>query len=171
MRVIGAERLAELEPQTPTLFARIRDAPALDWLPLEVDLELSSLIATSCGPEADRLRARTCLRTALDAPLLRPFVLGVETLFTLDPGGMLRQVPRGWPVLYRECGVMRYEIGGLGRRLLVHDRVPAILLDHPYYNAAIAGALESFFDLCKVEGEIEIERAGPARVHYHLSWW
>ena len=172
-RVAGPEQLRQLEHARPALFAQIRASSNLDWLPLELDLELSALVSECLGPETDRDRARCCLRTALDAPLLRPFVLGVETLFSLSPNAMLRQVPRGWRVLYRDAGTMRYEIEQGNQRLLIYESVPSELRDHPCYLDAIAGALEGTFDLCHAEGEITVEAVPdhPSSVCFRSSWW
>jgi hypothetical protein len=154
-----ARVLGRLQPDT---LAHIRGAGRLDWLPLALDLELSATIIEQLGPELDRSRSRACVRSHLDQPLLRPFVYGVETLFGRTPAAMIAAVPRGWPMLYRNAGALRYEVTGALRRVLIYQDMPRSLAEQPSYLDAIAASLESLFDLCGVDGRVTVERVDAA---------
>jgi hypothetical protein len=158
---LGTERLGQ-----------IRGAGHLDWLPIEIDLDLCRAVAEVLGPEVERERGRRCVRTLLDTPLLRPFIAGVDMLFGLEPAALIGQVPRGWHAVYREAGRVRYEVGVGLRRSLVFEEMPPNMVASGIYLEAIAGALHSLFDLCRVEGSVEVVCADVdrSRVEFEFCW-
>lgn len=167
--VAGGEYARVLGCMRPGSLRRIRGAGSLDWLPLELDLELVEAVADVLGPEVDRERARLCVRACFDTPLLRPFVAGIELLFGLEPAALIGAVPRAWHVLYRDAGRIHYEIVPGLQRVLIYEQIPASVLTNHLYLEAIAGALESLFDVCKVDGSVELaevdEHRGRAELH------
>lgn len=162
-----AELLAALRPDT---LVQIRSAGPLDWVDLELDIELSAAVVAVLGPSGNRARARLCIRHLLDQPLLRPFIRGAELLFGRTPGNMIATVPRGWPAVYRDAGRVRHEVVDGRRRRLIYEDVPAELLGAGSYLEAIAGALESLFDLCGVEGRVEIGHIDARRREAELMF-
>jgi hypothetical protein len=145
--------LSRLHPQT---LARLRAVARLEWLPLEIDLELGNAVADVLGPDVDRERARLCVLHAFETPLLRPFLHGADMLFGLSPAGLIATLPRGWPAVYRDAGSLRYEVDGGLRRVLIYQDVPAEIIGSRLYLESLTGALESIFELCKVEGTVSL---------------
>jgi len=132
----------------------IREAGPAQWLPLEYDLILAEAVEANLGPGADRERTFGCMQRSLHTTLLRPFVVGVEMVFGLEPASFLRQVPRGWHAVYREAGSMRYIVDGPSQRSLVLSGAPEALISSPIYGDSIAGALTAVLALAGVEGEV-----------------
>jgi hypothetical protein len=161
---------ARMQPETR---ARIRAASWIDWLPIELDLELAEAVAAELGPAADRQRARMSIQLSVESPLLRPFIVGVQTSFTLEPGSVIRQAPRGWLAIYKSAGTLEYQIGQGAERVLVYSDIPAQVVASALYLDAIAGAFESLFDLCRVEGSVSVEAVDPRRRRAELrfSWY
>jgi hypothetical protein len=170
--IAGSEHtrvLARLQAETRQ---RLSSAAWIEWLPLEIDLELSFAIAAALGPDVNKERARLCVLQLFESPLLRPFIHGADMLFGLSPAGLIATVPRGWPAVYRDAGVVRYEVDGGLRRLLIYDGVPPQVIGNRMYLDSLAGALESVFDLSKVEGSVTIGQIDVAarRVELQFEW-
>jgi hypothetical protein len=170
--IAGSEHtrvLARLRPETRE---RLRLVTRLEWLPIEVDVELSLAVADVLGPDVDRERARLCVLHMFETPLLRPFIHGADMLFGLSPAGLIATIPRGWPAVYRHAGVLRYEVADGLRRVLIYDDVPPVVICSRLYVESLAGSLESVFDLSKVEGTVTIGPIDVAarRVELHFEW-
>jgi hypothetical protein len=161
--------LARLQPET---LARLRSVTRLEWLPIEIDLELSRAVADVLGPDVDRERARLCVLHVFETPLLRPFLHGADMLFGFSPAGLIATIPRGWPAVYRDAGLPRYEVDGGLRRVLIYQDVPPVVIGSRLYLESLAGALESVFELCKVDGTVSLGPIDVAarRVELHFEW-
>jgi hypothetical protein len=170
--IAGSEHtrvLARLRPDTLRL---LRSVTWLEWLPIEIDLELGLAVADVLGPDVDRERARLCVLQCLETPLLRPFIHGADMLFGLSPAGLIATVPRGWPAVYRDAGVLRYEVDGGLRRVLIYEVVPPAVIGSRLYLESLAGALESVFDSSKIEGSVTLGPVDIAarRAELHFEW-
>jgi hypothetical protein len=170
--IAGSEHtrvLARLRPETRE---RLRSVGRLEWVPIEIDLELSAAVADVLGPDVDRERARLCVLHVFETPLLRPFIHGADMLFGLSPAGLIATVPRGWPAIYRHAGVLRYEVDDGLRRVLIYEDVLPVVIRSRLYLESLTGALESVFDLSKVEGSVTIGQMDvPARrVELRFEW-
>ncbi len=161
--------LARLHPQT---LARLRAVARLEWLPIAIDLELGNAVADVLGPDVDRERARLCVLHCFETPLLRPFIHGADMLFGLSPAGLIASIPRGWPAVYRDAGSLRYEVDDGLRRVLIYEGVPPEVIGSRLYLESLAGALESIFELCKVEGTVSLGPVDVAarRAELHFEW-
>lgn len=170
--VAGSQHRRVLARLQPTTLQRLRSAAWLEWLPLEIDLELSQAVADVFGADIDRARAHLCVLHLFKTPLLRPFIRGAVILFGLSPGTLIATVPRGWPAIFRNAGVMRYEVDGGLHRSLIYEDVPPVVLGNPQYLESLAGALESVFALSKVNGSVTVGPLDVAarRVELHFEW-
>ncbi|PRQ05511.1 hypothetical protein [Enhygromyxa salina] len=170
--VAVGEHERALDRMRPESLARIREARRFEWLPVALDVELTEAVADEFGPAVAAARSRQSLGHSTRTTLLRPFIDGVIKLFGLDPSSMFRQVPLGWNAIYRNAGRMRYEVSAGSDRALIYEEVPVVILGSRVYLDAIAAALHSLFDLCKVDGEIEVAEIDPsrARVELRVTW-
>jgi hypothetical protein len=161
---------AQMRPES---LAAIRSASWFDWLPLEFDIELAHAVAKVLGPAKDRERACQSVLLAFQSPLLRPFLIGVEKVFGLQPGPLIRQSTRAFQAVFREAGWMAYAVGQGNQRVLVWSEVPALVLEDRLYLDAIAGAYEALFVLCKLDGSVAVAAIDLARHRAELwfSWY
>jgi hypothetical protein len=170
--IAGSEHTRVLARLRPESLARLRAAAWLEWLPLEIDLELCVAIADTLGSEVDRERSRLCVLNCCETPLLRPFLRGADMLFGFSPAGLIATIPRAWPTVYRNAGLMRYEVDGGLRRVLFYEDVPPAVIGSRQYLEAIAGALEAVFELCKVDGSVSLGQidVGARRAELYFEW-
>jgi hypothetical protein len=154
--IAGSEHKRVLARLQPSTLARLRSVTRLEWLPIEIDVELGLAVADTLGPDVDRERARLCVLHCFDTPLLRPFLRGADMLFGLSPAGLIATIPRGWPAIYRDAGLVRYEVDGGLRRVLIYEDVPPVVIASRLYMESLAGGLESVFEFCKVDGSVSV---------------
>jgi hypothetical protein len=154
--IVGAQRIATIE------------APPSDWLPIEIDIALTEAVQEVLGPGGVRSWSREALSTSLDKPFMRP-LLGALRVFGVTPAGYTKLGPRGWGAIYRDCGTLEREVLDEHHILLRHVDVPPAMLESLPYNEGIAGAFEVIFPLCRVVGEVALERTS-SEVRYGLTW-
>lgn len=163
----------------------IECAGPLVWLPIEADLALQRALAEVLGVERTREFVLAKARQFMAGSLLQNLVQTAVDLFGLDPGSLARVVPRGWMLLYRDCG--RWTV----TRSLDPDRnrarewreVEMRLVDLPSACASetawvtavgtVQHALLLLSGRLDKEGEVELlDRVldGPAQLVYRVAW-
>ena len=139
-----------------------------EWLPVELDVELTAAIAEEVGVDGARAWAHATAAAELQRPLLKPIV-GMLRIFGVSPLGCAKVVPRGWDLIYQGCGRMVREATEGDTALLWLQAPPPALTSCPAYLEGTAGAMAVLFDLCGVEGEVLLDHVGPD-VMFHLRW-
>lgn len=163
----GAERRvrARLQPE-------VRDgldaAARSDFLPALVDFEVAVAIHAELGPEAARRVAREVLRRGLTGSVLGGLVRSAAALFGLTPPGLLRWAGRGYGRVCRDCGELAVTATEEGVVRLALTGLPEGM-EAPSYLESMAGALEAFLDVCRVEGRVDVEPR-PGGAAFVLRW-
>lgn len=150
----------------------IEEAPRTAWLDVQHDINLAQGVTDVLGLEGDRTRARTALRISMDGALLRPMVDGATRLFGLTPSSILRVAGRAWGAIYRDAGAIRVHHDGERHVRIAYAEIDADILRSEVYLASISGALLATFDLCKVEGTVNVENLDrqAATAEFHFRW-
>lgn len=164
------ERVRSLIPAA-SLHA-IDTTPGFSWLEFEHDHWLMDATIEVLG----RTEAIECWRRSIgklvERPLLRNFVEGSLRLFGTRPGKLLKVLPRGWSLAYRDFCVPRHEtLGDAGARVHFEEIAPQAFGSEGYLHCWHAICL-GVFDLEKPTGarvEFEIDPPG-ARAVAHFSW-
>jgi hypothetical protein len=157
-----------LERVSPLVRQALGAALRLDYLPVMVDLEVAAAIRDELGSRGARAVARESLRRTLHGNLLGGLVRLATVLFGRTPSGLLRLSERGYAQICRDCGTLRLASAGEKEAELRLDHLPQEL-NLPSYLDAMAGALEAFFDLCGVEGEVRFD-PWPGGARFVLHW-
>jgi hypothetical protein len=161
----GARVRARLRPESREA---LDAASRVDFLPAMVDLDVTVAIHAEVGPEAARQVAREALRRTLTGTLLGSLVRSAAALFGLTPPGLLRWSARGYGRVCRDCGELAMTSAAEGLVRLTLSGLPADL-EAPSYLDSMAGALEAFLDVCRVEGSVRVEPR-PGGAAFELRW-
>ncbi len=155
----------------PTL-RTIADASGMDWLPLSVNLEATHAIHAGLGPEGFRALFHDMQLESFRGPLLKYVVDTAIQLFGLDPASWARWIPRGWGLVFRDCGAWRVERAEPGRARLSVEGLPPACSGDPVWLASVAAALSALIDLARTRGTFELlEVDGAAgRATYEMRW-
>jgi hypothetical protein len=153
---------------SPLVRQAIDAAFRLDYLPVMVELEVIAAIREELGPKGSRMVSREGLRRTLKGSMLAGLVHSATVLFGNTPGGLLKWVGRGYGRVSRDCGELRLEKAGESTAEVRLEKLPAEL-NLPSYLDAVGGALEAFFDVCEVKGEVTYD-PWPGGARYTLTW-
>ncbi len=155
------EEGARVRAADPELFAALDAAPRSAWLPIALNLRWVEATERAFGwPTAlDFLAAR--VQDQFGNPLFRAFVEGGVRLLGFDPGALVRLIPRGLGITFRDHGVwsavrtsetsVELRAAGLPKELAEHAR---------WVESVGAGAL-AMFCVCQVEGRARLAEHRP----------
>ncbi len=168
---LGPEARAEvLRRVSPDTLNRIQDAVQVQWLPYALPAELCRCVREVSGEEAVRGWSRASVSGALKGSLYGPFVSGVITVFGLSPTAAWKVLPKAYLAAFRDCGELQVTNSGPGRALMVLASLPSEARDRDWL-VSVAGGFEAIFDMCRVEGRVELEfndlHADP---RFHAAW-
>lgn len=150
---------------------RIASATRVEWLPIDVDVELTEAVARITGEDGLRKWSRAALAASVEAPFLRPIVRTAITLFGLTPASLLRHAPIGWKQVYQDCGAIRFEsVSDTHVRLHLDGAAPQMTSSKPYL-VGVAGAWEAAFDIARVEGGVvTLDVPSPVAAVFDVTW-
>jgi len=150
---------------------KVANSVSVAWLPVECDVDITRAVVDVLGVEGNRRWSRDALLRSAHGPLLKPILEGAIALFGLTPHGLYRVTPRGFAMIYRNIGEVRYEVVGDQHARIVHEAIPPSLLEVPWYLEGIAGAFEAGYAFLGLEGEVRFELdAGLRTAHYDIHW-
>lgn len=155
LTTLGPEMEARVRERVPPSTLRvIEDSTRVDWLPVELNVELAEAVYGECGEARTRAWARASFHLSLNA-FFKPLLETILRLFDPTPHRILGFVPRAWPAVYRNCGVPSVtEQASTESHVTLQDLPPALMNDA--FLRAVAGTLECAMELAKVRGQIEL---------------
>jgi hypothetical protein len=134
--------------------SEIASARGLSWLPLERLLAMSAAAAEYGGEEALRALVHDTMRLAFESPVWHRVIRIAIDTFGLRPPQVARWAPSIYRLAFRGTGKMRVERADDNGARVVFEGVPAVCYEHPAYVAALAHALEFFFELTETSGSV-----------------
>ena len=146
--------------------------PRLGWIPIEHDVFVPTAMHAVLGPERFRELLRTFVLRHVEASFLSPLVTKTSRLFGLNPVSLVRMLPVGWGLIYRDfCDIRVESLDATSAQVIFEDVVPEALASTPYlesFRAILAGV----FTVTGHEGDVkilEIDR-DLARVVFAMDW-
>ncbi len=149
----------------------IQDTLPLDWIELEHDRHIVTGFMDVLGHDRAHLFFRGLLAQQLESSLLRSTVTTALRMFGATPGALARAFPIGFSTTYRDVGRVRAVPRGAGEAAIVFEAVAPEVLDTPAYPESFRGFFAGFFDVCRVEGEVEsVNDFEGGRIEFSLRW-
>lgn len=126
------------------------------WLEFEHDHWLMDATMQVLGQQEAIRCWRKSVNKLVERPLLRSFVEGGLRLFGARPGKLLKLVPRGWSLAYRDFCVPTFELIEPGQAELRFEDVAPQAFASPGYLHCWHGVCQGIFDLEKPkDGSVE----------------
>jgi hypothetical protein len=151
----------------------IDEAAGPEWMPFELNLELTRAIHDALGRAEFEAFFRGHQLESFRGPLLRAFVDGVVSLFGIAPGSWLRMVPRGWGLVFRDCGEWTpvRDVAPGHSEIALAALPPEAVVDD-VWPRSVAASISATIDLARTTGAMTVERldAVARTVHFALRW-
>jgi len=152
---LGA-RGAAVRAADEALFLELASAPRGAWLPIALNVRWVEAAARAFGwPAAlDFLAARVA--DQFGSPLFRSLVDGGVRLFGLNPGALMRVIPRGLAIVFRDCGewtVVRTSDSSLELRA---GSLPEQVASHARWLESIGAGAIAMLALCRTSGSVRL---------------
>jgi hypothetical protein len=155
----------------PAALAAIDDATGVDWLPAQLNLDLTLALHAALGDPRFGRFFRQELARAFSGPLLKVIVEAALRVFHADAAAFAGWVGRGWPLLFRDCGSWIVERAGVREAVVrVHDLPPAFVND--VWLRSVGHSLDAFWDLARVRGTVTLTASDPQQrtATYRIAW-
>lgn len=165
-----AEHIRSLIPE-PVLDA-VEDAMPSAWLPLEMNIQVADILATALGPERSLSFFRGMVLREYETSLFKTFIAGITRVMGVTPAVFVKVVPRGWELVYRDCGSFTpLDVDANSARLLF-DELPELCVRNRLWLDAVRSTFYSAFDLADVTGTVAWDELNlkDRRAVFHFQW-
>ncbi len=169
---LGQEAEARVrELLQPTTASTIVESPRSMWLPLALDVELTSCVETVVGQQGLFDWSRNAQKKTFEGPLLRPVIDGGLRLFGVRPLRIYKLTPRAFTLMFRNCGEIKIDSKGDCSLDIVHTHAPPGMADGAYLHGS-AGAYSAGLDILGFRGSVTVapREAGNPTVVYEVRW-
>jgi hypothetical protein len=151
----------------------IDETPGISWLDFEHDHWLMDATIAELG-ERDAIECwRQSITQLIEKPLLKNFVSGALRIFGARPGKLLKMVPKGWTLAYRDFCAPRFVSVDENTCEIHFESIPPQAFDSEGYLHCWHGICLGVFDLEKPKDPVvtfEIDRTSASAVaHFHWS--
>ena len=152
-------------------FANVRGASRLAWLPLEYDIVSLEKLYAFEGPAGIVRMAEGSLNKTTETNLLAPVVKRGATIFGASGRSVLKLMPTGFPLVYRDCGSFEKADIGDGEGTIRWGKTPALLDEYPLYVEVVGIAMVTLMKLMgSKDAKMTYAKDGDGWL-YHMSWW
>jgi hypothetical protein len=156
----------------PDTLRTIEEASPISWLPVQTDVELTDCFFEIAGPGRATRAFRENMANSLHKPLLRPLVEGALGIFGRNPVKLMRWVPKGWSLIYRDCGEMKFAGSSEGEARIELEGLPQAIAGSRTYLTGTASTILAFVDFLDVTGQVVLEGPDPATgsAAFEIRW-
>ena len=155
--------------QSLTSAAAVGRALPVEWLPVEMDVEVVELVARQLSPSQMGALVAERQRQEMGSALFKTFVATAIKLFGGSPATVIRHLGRGWGQIFSNCGEIEVMSQDKGEAVLRIHKLPAVCLDSSEWVGALPYGMQVLFELVKTPGKITATRRGED-VELHFSW-
>lgn len=141
-------------------FERVASQSRMSWIPFEDDVVFLEAIFAIVGERDMVTLFRRSVAHHFESKLLSAVITGAERIFGLTPYGLVKMIPRAWPMVYKGLGQPRVE------RCTETHAVVHVADAHPQLlgSTAYLRGWQGIF-----EGVVEAGGAKPERVRAELD--
>ena len=169
---LQAQRELIRERVGATLLAEIEGASGTDWLPVAYDVVLARALEEVLGASGLAAFNREMMLQSFSGPLLRALVELSRAFLDLDAGAWASWVPRGWQLMFKDCGRWTVVRRGEGEVTLTLAGMPSVCATDGVWPRSVASALSGILPAVGATGTVALERIDPAAgtAVYAMRW-
>lgn len=150
----------------------IEAANGFDWLPAANDVALVRAIHGALGDVEHDAFSRRVIREAFEGPLLGALVASGLRLFSGALVPAAHWIPRGWALVFRDCGEWKVELMAPGAVDLDLRELPPVCVQDSVWPRSVASSLSALLDLARVAGTVRLTAldAAAGAASYQIRW-
>jgi len=126
--------------------SQLTDPGRTGWIPLAADVVFLDGLAELLGHEEAIAFFRASVARHFESPLLRSFVSGARRIFGLTPVGLVKLIPRIWPMVYKDLGTPQLDKREDDYTVVTLVEANSQLFDSQGYRCAWQGIFEGVID-------------------------
>ena len=152
--------------------AAIEDAPRLGWVPVDLHVELSDIVATAFGPKRAHDYYRRAFTDALRGPIFDALIRTGVRILGVTPSALLKWAHKGWEASFRNCGLVEGRTIAPGRGEMLYTGLPAVCTASDAWLDSAQGSAYGALDFLGVEGIVRIDKSRRAEgaMRLELDW-
>ncbi len=164
------DRIHSLIPEMS--LREITERPGFSWLEWEHDHWLMDATIEVLGREDAIACWRQGIASLIEKPLLKNFVESALRIFGARPGKMIKLIPKGWTLAYRDFCTPRFELVEEGRAVIHFENIVPHAFESPGYLHCWHAICLGIFDLEKPwDGKVEFEIDEPGSLARATFSW
>jgi hypothetical protein len=156
----------------PELQQRVAGASSIEWLDMQIDLDVTRAIYLGLGQARFERFFRDAQAEAFSGPLLRVVLEAVLRVFRWDVAAFAGWVGKGWGLVFRNCGRWRTERVAPAEILLRLEALPPECARDDVWLRSVSCSLGAFFVMAGASGEVTLETidAAAGTASYRATW-
>ena len=154
------------------LVDRVEQAANLEWLPVSLNLDLTSAIFSKLGDEQANVFYQNWLKRQMSAPAFAGLVRTALSLFGFDTAAMSKWIPKAFDLMYRDYGTFAIDAVSPLQVNVELSQMPSELVRHACWPRSVASGMYALFFLTGVKGTVELAEVDTAlrRMKLILCW-
>jgi hypothetical protein len=124
---------------------------------MEVNLSVTDATSLELGAQGAREFFRAMVSAEYQTDTFRSFLASIARLLGLTPKNYVKMAPRGWELVFKNCGVFRALDREQQQAWLEYTDIPAACLQNDLWIESVRSSFYSAFDLTGVPGEVRWE--------------
>jgi hypothetical protein len=147
----------------------LQETRKLEWIAVREGREVAAAVWRVLGHDEAFAFFRWLFPREVTRPVIRGIMRTSIRLFGLSPASFVRAVRGGWGMAFQEVGEPVVSFPGLRVAVFELQGVPTVATEEPAYLQSVAGSFCAFFDLCGVDGGVDLD-IDEDRARFTFSW-
>lgn len=158
---LPAEDLGTIESALPAV-----------WLPMAVNVALTDATSVELGPESAHAFYRRMVLAGYETNTFKSFMATINRLFGLTPSTYVKMAPRGWELVFKNCGRFQVLDQDPNRARLEFTEIPDVCVQSTFWLESVRSSFYTAFDVSSMPGEIIWDELslGGRRAVFLFQW-
>jgi hypothetical protein len=144
--------------QTLTCADKLAQALPVEWLPVEMDVEVMEAVARQLSPSTTEALISERQRQEMGSALFKTFVSTAQKLFGLTPATFIRHLGRGWRQVFSDCGEIDVVSLERGAAVVMLRKLPEACLASSAWIGALPAGMRVLYELVNTPGQVTVAR-------------
>ncbi|MDB4964993.1 MAG: hypothetical protein JWN44_682 [Myxococcales bacterium] len=148
---------------------RVAHALPVEWLPIEIDVEVVDTIARALPRAGFESLIEDRQRQEMGSALFKTFIAATGKLFGFTPAMMIRHLGKGWRQVLQDCGVVEVAATESRAATVWLRQLPQVCLDSSAWIGALRPGMRMLYELVDSRGDVTVTVHGRD-VQLRFNW-